>query len=140
MLIPGPGSISVAYKLVMGLRCPLPVASFPGMSLGSARPRVVGLLHPTCGLCISAIALSPVGRVLMCGQVWTQPRGGHPVQEGWACPAVVHICLWVCLDRDRDRTGAAGGEWVWWRWRPLLRCPPGQGVTALVPDSVQSCF
>ena len=90
--IPGCGSTSVVYKLVMGLRCPLPVASFPGMSLGSARLRAVGLLHPTCGLCISAIALPAVGCVLMCVQAWTWPRGGHPVQEGWACPAAVHIC------------------------------------------------
>lgn len=84
MQIPGCGSISVAYELVTGLRCPLPVASFPGMCLGSVRPRVVGLLHPTCGLCVSATALPAVGWVLMCGQVWTPPRGGHPVQEGWA--------------------------------------------------------
>ena len=111
-LIPGRGLISVAYKLVMGLWCLLPVASFPGMSLGSARPRVVGLLHPTCGLCISAIALPPVGRVLMCGQVWTWPRGGHPVQECWACPAVVHICLgsaWTGTGPGQRVVNGSGG-------------------------------
>lgn len=45
---------------------------------------------------------------------------------------------WVCS--DRARAGAAGGEWVWWHWRPLLRCPRGRGMAAFFPDSGQSCF